>query len=159
MQIQYLLNVSKKFENSEIFNFCIWITRVSMFRPQDVCGLLENILKICMYVPMYIFWEGLWFYITFFKGTLRTFDGNVVENCSHCPALIEWCSLLRDTFHCWLIQSERCPQNDMLLEATEVMCWTIRVLWVSLKKLPTDYVITFLSYRAEPLYDPKAQFL
>lgn len=38
------------------------------------------------------------------------------------------------------------------------MCWTIRVLWLSLKKLPTDNVITFLSYRAEPLYDPKHIF-
>ena len=38
------------------------------------------------------------------------------------------------------------------------MCWAIRVLWLSFKKLPTDNVITFLSYRAEPLYDPKHVF-
>lgn len=38
------------------------------------------------------------------------------------------------------------------------MCWTIRVSWLSLKKLPTDNIITSLSYRAEPLYDPKHIF-
>lgn len=38
------------------------------------------------------------------------------------------------------------------------MCWMIRVLRLSLKKLPTDNVITFLSHRAEPLYDPKHIF-
>lgn len=64
------------------------MTRISMFRPPGVCGLLENVLKICMCVPMYIFLrEGPWFYIMFFKEMLTTFDGNAVENCSHWPAL------------------------------------------------------------------------
>lgn len=40
----------------------------------------------------------------------------------------------------------------------ELMCWEIKVLWLSLKKLPTDNVITSLSYRAEPPYDPKHIF-
>lgn len=29
-------------------------------------------------------------------------------------------SLFKDTFHFWLTQSESCPQEDMLPEATEV---------------------------------------
>ena len=61
-------------------------------------------------------------------------------------------------FHCRLIQSESCPQNDALPEATEVSCWTIRMLWLSLKKLPVGNVITFLSCGAEPPYDSKHIF-
>lgn len=38
------------------------------------------------------------------------------------------------------------------------MCWAIRVLWLSFKKLRTDNVITSLSYGAGPLYDPKHIF-
>lgn len=39
-----------------------------------------------------------------------------------------------------------------------LMCWVIRVVWLSFKRLPTDNVITFLSHRAEPLYDLKHIF-
>lgn len=46
----------------------------------------------------------------------------------------------------------------MLPGATEVYVLDDQSVMAVLKKLPTDNIITSLSYRAEPLYDPKHIF-